>query len=537
MIKHKPSFNNHKLLNILIIIFLLFSLLEIKSYGLYGDIIFAQLNHLRVHTKAYVNLFGIDDDLPVPIKEAPNINEYPHKYYGLAGQYIFIPLEFIETINESDPLFWQLRYLYIKLMFIIAAYLYMKVIREFTNNKLILILAILLFFLSPRIWGNTTYNIKDGLFLSFFFFSFYSLYKYIKSPSNIKLILFSVITAFAINIRMMAILIPAYFFVYLIFKFYKKGNYLFNQLIIFIIVAGTTLFIIWPTLWSNPIKLFFESFDHFKNYTAWNGTLIFNGKLINGNQLTYKYIPAWILITSPISHLIAYILSVWAIIFTIYQNIKTNKVKISFIKNINHPLMISAYIISISYLAILIFKSTLYGDWRHLYYIYPFFCILGIYGIYSLSKYSHKTYILVVCLMFISFVQTSIWMVKNHPHHYTYFNPFVKNWDIKWDRDIWGLSNKQAQKILLKTTDKEVLLYTFGSDGYSRINYQILPQKDKDKILLVDDISKAKYVIGVYRNIIGDYPTNYFDGFEEYDSVYVDGKKIATIFRRINKTD
>lgn len=520
---------NNNFVYFLIVIFTIISLINIKDYGHYPDGAIPQLNHLRIHTKAYVKLFGNDNNTPIPIKEAQNINDYAHKYYGLAGQYIFIPLEFIDTINESDPLFWQLRYFYIKLMFIIAAYLYLKVIREFTNNKLILILAILLFFLSPRIWANTTYNIKDGLFLSFFFFSFYSLYKYIKSPNYINLILFSVITGVAINIRMMALLIPAYFFVYLIIKFYKNFKFLLIQLLTLTIVTGTTLFIIWPTLWDNPIKLFIESFDHFKNYTAWNGTLIFNGNVVYGNQLPFTYIPIWILITSPISHVIAYILSVWAIFYTIYQSIKTKIVKISFIKNINNPVMISAYIISMSYLAILAFDSTLYGDWRHLYYIYPFLCILGMYGIYSLRKYYYKTYVVVCCLMFMSFVQTSIWLVKNHPHHYTYFNPLVKNWDTKWDRDIWGLSNFQAQKLLISKKHNSINLY---NDVYSRVNYSMLSNDEKSKITLINEIDNSEYIIGIYRNIIGDYPVNYFDGFEEYDSVYVDGKKIATIFRR-----
>jgi len=56
----------------------------------------------------------------------------------------------------------------------------------------------------------------------------------------------------------------------------------------------------------------------------------------------------------------------------------------------------------------------------------------------------------------------------------------------------------------------------------------------KDKFEFIEDYNKAQYIIGDYRTVMGDYPEHKYEGFEEYLNIKVDGKKIMTLFKRVD---
>ena len=64
-------------------------------------------------------------------------------------------------------------------------------------------------FLSPRIFANSFYNNKDIIFLSFFIFSIYFAFRLIDKPSNKNIILSALFCALAIDIRLVAVILPA----------------------------------------------------------------------------------------------------------------------------------------------------------------------------------------------------------------------------------------------------------------------------------------------------------------------------------------
>jgi hypothetical protein len=159
-------------------------------------------------------------------------------------------------------------------------------------------------------------------------------------------------------------------------------------------------------------------------------------------------------------------------------------------------------------------------------------CVLSVIALENTRLYSKKVFIVLLLIVTASLSQTAWWMVRNHPHHYVYFNSLAgREWGKRWDRDMWRLSCKQGVLKLIKSDGDRGLLLVYSDDNLARTMW-MLPEELQAKIRLVSNIKESDYAFGDYRNVIGDYPLNSFDNMKEYIHITVDGNKIMTIFKR-----
>lgn len=160
---------------------------------------------------------------------------------------------------------------------------------------------------------------------------------------------------------------------------------------------------------------------------------------------------------------------------------------------------------------------------------------MGVFGLDFLLKKNLKLFYVLVSFVVLSLFSTFIWMKKNHPHYYVYFSVLAgKDWDYKWDRDIWRLSTKQLLEEFIEKNEppnSDGKYVFFGHYGVE-LNINLFPFDIRDKFEFAQEWEDSQYIVGDYRNIKGDYPDNKFEGFEEYLSVKVDDKKIMTLFKR-----
>ena len=121
-----------------------------------------------------------------------------------------------------------------------------------------------------------------------------------------------------------------------------------------------------------------------KNY-SWNGVVFFESTYYSGKYLPWYYLPKTILITSPILYLALLFIGSFYIFKTLVKNLLTLKNE----RNIwhNNEDLFCFYSLLVVYLTIGIIvelKSTLYGGWRQVYFIYPSIIFLCIYGLNKL---------------------------------------------------------------------------------------------------------------------------------------------------------
>ena len=146
-------------------------------------------------------------------------------------------------------------------------------------------------------------------------------------------------------------------------------------------------------------------------------------------------------------------------------------------------------------MTVIIFHSSLYTGWRHLYFIYPFVILISIQGIYLLNLLLFKNLKKIFSIVLIFTVPIVLWMFKNHPYQYVYFNYFAgKQFSKNFDMDYWGLSNYNALKYLIKNNQNLISIGIIGNGdiGQSRM---FLNKTDKNRIVITDNFKKADFLI------------------------------------------
>jgi len=355
----------------------------------------------------------------------------------------------------------------------------------------------------------------------------YFLVRYIQRPTKKNMLVLGIISAFTVNIRMMGLVVPIYSVVWTIYNCRGNIRNLVKTLATYTVTFLITIYLIWPVLWGNPIQNFLEAFNNFSNYTAYQGVVLFNGRVIDASKLPSYYIPAWVLITSPFAHFLVWCLAVPVVLIKSIINFKWSR--------LDNPALFSLWFIIISYGSVVILKSTLYDDWRHLYYLFTPLMVLGVYGLDYLRGtigFRAPFYAATLVIM-VSLVATLFWMVKNYPHYYAYFNILARSdFDQRWERDYWALSTKQLIVKLVDTdTIKKPRKYYIAGAGHST---QMLSKDIRERVEEVPRGS-AMFVVGGYRTIVGDYDRDNlsdYEDLEEFIDITVDGKKISTFFKR-----
>ena len=189
-------------------------------------------------------------------------------------------------------------------------------------------------------------------------------------------------------------------------------------------------------------------------------------------------------------------------------------------------------IIILSY--IILFDSTLYGSWRHTYFLYPSIIILSLFGIDILRKYIKFKFI--IPFIFFSILSSLYWIFINHPYQYVYYNFLTKN-KVKsnFELDYWGVSNKDSLEYLLDNYKKDkFLVYVYSNSPYY-YSKKLIDKNKRDKIIFVKKIEDAEFILTnhYYLNQNPIKKDEYlYNNFELINQIIVNNNSINSIFRK-----
>ena len=238
-----------------------------------------------------------------------------------------------------------------------------------------------------------------------------------------------------------------------------------------------------------------HAFDSMKNY-SWNGVVFFESTYYSGKYLPWYYLPKTILITTPIFYIVLFFIGSFYIFKTLFKNLLTLKNE----RNIwhNNEDLFCFYSLLVVYLTIGIIvelKSTLYGGWRQVYFIYPSIIFLCIYGLNKLLTYKKFKRITLFFSYFFLLI-TLFWNYQNHPYQYVYYNNLITNKNIKnYELDYWGVSNLDILKKILeisKNKENKIFIQSFSPYQFS---LNLIDKKFHKKFVFVDDIDDAQFII------------------------------------------
>jgi len=506
------------LIFIFYLIYLILGLLIYKDFGITTDEEFQRysgfywLQYVLNYTP-FENLKYIVGEKLLLIEglTLPNPKDFP--FYGVIFDLPLALLETIFQIHNSQNYFFLRHQINFLIFFISSIYLYKLFKNRFKENYLTII-GVLLYITSPRIFGDSFFNNKDIIFLSLITISIYYCFKTIDNFSYKNIFLFGLMAAIASSARIIGIFLPISFILMKLFSVLdKKLNINFLTKILFLlIIYFLILTILWPYLWADPFKNFFNAFSFFSNYII-DIKFLFGGDYISSKALPFFYIPTWIIISSPIFTILFFLIGYsfcFRKVFIGILNIDkkkdiwdNNKEEKDFYILMNFTLII-AYLIS---------NTVLYNGWRQIYFLHFFIVYFSFYGI--ICSFEHikilrkfKNFVVFVYLLLIS---SSIFQIYNmHPFQSFYFNSLVNKKKIhsNYEVDYWGLSGKHFIEKLIKANDaEEEIKIAVASWIPLERSIAILNSEDRKKIqVLGQEYNKANYI---FSNTTSEIDRNY----------------------------
>ena len=446
----------------------------------------------------------------------PKLLTYIEKDHGVAFEVPLILIErAIDTKTSLDV--YLMRHLVGHLFFLLCCFSGYVLVQNLFKKQWLSSLAFLMLVFHPRIYAHSFFNSKDVPLLGLFVVCFMLAEIAFRKDKRWIYVLLGLAIGYASSIRILGIILLGPVMLFFLFDIISKRKDKHASLRIvshaFALLLGAciSLYITFPTLWPSPVRNFiavFESLSHFR----WENGVVFMGRDILSTQLPFYYLPVWMGISTPVIWLLA---GIAGPILLIFRLVKQPLLYVHNRPERNYLLYFFCFIFPL--LMIILLGSVVYDDWRHVYFVYPAFVLLGIYALNKLSQFKVKPLILVLCI--IQLVDVGVYMVRSHPHQQVYFNYLVshkpeylrKNYDF----DYWGSSCKQGLEYILAndTSSKVRIFESLAPVYYASI---MLTQQQKERIQFVDRNDFPYYFITNFRGHTDDYmPPEVSDVFYE----------------------
>ena len=506
------SLSPHRAALVICALFALAGLLLLDDYGVGADT--QQQRRIGVNAVSYaLGLAGVDYAIGknfTPTRPSDN-------YYGVAFETPLVLLERLLGLTDIRAVLLT-RHLLTHLFFIAAGFCCYLLAYNLCNNRLLALFALLLFFLHPRIYAHSFFNSKDLPFLSMFVIALYLLERAFRQGTVKAFILLGITVGMLTNIRIIgALMFPAVLAMRGLDLATAAGTIQRKHLLttgaVFALVAIITLYATWPWLWSNPIARFLDSFAVMSRFPHHSGIVLFQGVEMRppATPLPPDYLPVWFAITTPPLLLLLGITGTASVLIkgiacpaALFRNAR---LRFGF-------LLLPCFILPP--LAAIILQSTLYNDWRQLYFLYAPFVLLTLLGFYWLTatfsrqpRWRAAAY----SLTGLGLGLIALQMLQLHPHQHIYFNFLVdrntpERLHTQYSMDDWDISLRQGLEHLLQRHPGET--FHIRWDGFGRHwAADILSAADRQRLVFNSDTLDPDYILRSRRGKEWPYAANH----------------------------
>lgn len=429
----------------------------------------------------------------------PGEYTYQFRDHGPGFEWVYIFFDKLLDTSSFRDIFLT-RHLVTYLFFVLSMTAgYIWIYRVFGNRWLAAFgLAALIF--HPVIFGHAFFNPKDIPAMCMFLLAMTTAHWAFTKQQLTAFFVLGLVCGYGTTFRLMNIIVLAPIALFLladiIWALRQRRNA--GKLILagILVCTGTciTLYVCWPTLWDNPIAGLQYVYETSAQY-PWKGSVQFAGQLIPANDLPWNYIPTWIFITTPELFILSGILG---IILCIAGITRTPGI---YLRNTPLRSVLLALICFLLPLIIVIrLNAVLYDGWRHMYFIYPAFIMLAVFGLNELLRYRNKAIIWSLCTL--QLVLIIVFMYRNHPFEHVYFNSFVsheKDYLVKnYELDYWGTGHKHGLEWLAEH-DERYGIKVFMDIWTLKDNYKFLNDPMHSKFILTWNIFEAEYFMEFFR--------------------------------------
>ncbi|WP_303309603.1 hypothetical protein [Hymenobacter sp. BT730] len=511
---------------------LLLGLLLHRDYGMSWD----EVNN---HLNGLVSLNQVAQQLAPDFAQKaaashspiPDIRAYPDSDHGPVFEMVVAGLGYLLTDGDARPLYF-LRHLLVFCTFVLGVWGLYYIGRWRFQDWRWGLMASGLLVVSPRFFAEAFYNGKDIVFMSLFTLAVAGLLWLRQQPSLWRVLVLSMLTALATDIRVQGLLVAVPTLAVLlslsgeVYPLSRRAYLVLTYLITTLAVA----ILGWPYLWATPLPDLWAAFHRLGSY-PWSGTCLYFGKLIADTQLPWHYLPVWILLTTPVAYPLLALLGLSNGITRLFRSrgayLRTLAAKADtwFALWLLGPVLV-----------VILTQAVVYDGWRHVYFIYPALLLFAVQGIRHLwqlaTSWRPARWLAAACLLaaLLEMSLTVFRMVRMHPFQQVYFSflpaPLAEQ---LFERDYWGLAFRPGLEWLLAhDASPHLTIQMAGKHEPLYNNSLLLPPSERARIQYQPN-AQARYFMTGYRW----HPQTYQDsvGREVY-SLRANGIKILSIFQR-----
>ncbi|MDR3329568.1 MAG: phospholipid carrier-dependent glycosyltransferase [Prevotellaceae bacterium] len=317
------------------------------------------------------------------------------------------------------------------------------------------ILTLALFFFSPRFLGHSFNNLKDPPFAAMVMMGIYYLFRFFQTfpkPPRKVVAMAAVSIGLALATRIGGLLLIGYFGVFGVAYFAAQcwalrrredgraqAERLFQRLLLYglgISAAGFALgVLLWPYALVSPLAHVRETFQ---SMSHWNVILrhVYEGKMVWSDTNPWYYLPKYILITAPLAVILG------AVAYLFAGGLK---------KENRFGTFVVYFALIFPVFWIIYTGANLYGGWRHATFMYPPLVAAAGLGFSALAGIAKRRYIRLTlwALPVALLLQPMLFVARNHPYEYVYFNPLVdgiKGAYGSYEMDYYYHSTREASE-------------------------------------------------------------------------------------------
>ena len=468
--------------------------------------------------------------LPPVLAAQPDLPVWVDRYYGVAAQLPTAVFEWLFNFRFGSSAVYQIRHLWTFLQFFIGLIFFFRLLKLRFRSDRAALAGVLLLWLSPRIFANSFYNIKDLPFLSWVIVSVYFLFRRIESGSRRDLVLFGLTAAIVTNIRVIGGLLVIIWLGNFFYRTVTKADPIRRTISDFVLLSavyGLGWVMVTPFAWRDPVNVMIDTIRQFSNYRHVSSELYFGIVTLN-SELPWHYLPVWIGVTSPV-------LVIFGFLIGVFLSVRNHS---DFSGLFDRQRDLSVLTLALVPIGLAIgLGSPVYNGWRHFYFVYPWMVYFAVLFLERMFDSDRQTVRFAAwSALAVSLIVSAAWLTRFHPYQMVYFNALLpKSERIKFEKDYWCVSCRDAIQPVMDADSN--LRIVFSTDGTNlAITMAAVPAADRNRIYLADwsdDYSEKDYLFIGFSGM----PTDSFDfpAFEEVNRLSVDGLALEGIYRRVTK--
>ena len=434
-----------------------------------------------------------------------------YRYYGIAFEMPLLLLERALGLQDTRPIHLA-RHLATHLFFIAGGFACGVLAYRMLGSRWAALFAMLLFLLHPRLYAHSFVNTKDIPFAVALVVALYLTRRAFRRDTLGAFLLCGIGVGLAINLRPFGLMLLPMILAMRALDIWQAGREERKRILLisaaFLAAALATTYITHPYYWENPLR-----FIEVTLALSQHPTVVYNlfmGEIYKSDAMPWNYIPVWFAITAPP---VALSLGAIGCAAICWQGAARPLAALR-AREIRFRVLLLGCLLAPVALAIAL-QSNIYNDWRHMYFLWGPFCLLAAVGLRALAsggaveeaavgvgarlprwvRGGGLRQALAYGVAGAGLLTTLTAMVALHPHQQVYFNALA---DTKtpgalakrYDLDYWQMAQRQSLEYLLaRYPDGELRA------GPGNRSLQILPQNDRERILISRNLDAADYYI------------------------------------------